>query len=141
MTDFTFDSNGSTIIFNKYLKSSNNANMYVANNTRMKICNFNMDWNWDQNPLASIVEVVGLNKSGTNYVDFKFIEYDYFPMRDVRVATLSRYDPETQSVGVEADTQSLMKCMSGKTYRQSNGFPTMCCASMWTRRPMKSGTF
>lgn len=101
MTDFTFDGNGSTIIFNKYLKSSNNANMYVANNTRMKICNFNMDWNWDENPLASIVEVVGLNKSGTNYVDFKFIEYDYFPMRDVRVATLSRYDPETQSVGVE----------------------------------------
>ena len=101
MTDFTFDGNGSTIIFNKYLKKSNNVNMYVANNTRLKICNFNMDWDWDENPLASIVEVVGMNKSGTNYVDFKFIEYDYFPMRDVRVATLSRYDPETQSVGVE----------------------------------------
>lgn len=97
--DFTFDGCGSTLV---YLKKKG-ANMSISNGLRVKVANLNFDWNWDADPLASVVEVVNIFNDGKNngYVDFKFVEYDVFPRKDARMALISMYDPKTKSVGME----------------------------------------
>lgn len=54
--------------------------MSISNGLRVKVANLNFDWNWDADPLASVVEVVNIFNDGKNngYVDFKFVEYDVF---------------------------------------------------------------
>ncbi len=97
--DFTFDGGGSTLVYHK----KRGANMAVSNNLRVKIENLNFDWDWEKDPLASVVEVVNVYNNGNNngYVDFKFVEYEKFPRKDARMALISMYDPKTKSVGIE----------------------------------------
>jgi len=76
--------------------------MRVVNCERVLFNNFNFDWDWETDPLASLVEVVGVNATGQEpFVDFKFFEYDKFPNRNTRMVNASPYDLETQSVGWE----------------------------------------
>ena len=94
LRDFEFDGGGATLLFLK----KRDSNFRVRNCERVVLRNFNFDWDWEVDPLASVVEVVGV-APGT--VDFKFVEYDRFPRRDLRIAIISSYDPATKSVGIE----------------------------------------
>ncbi len=97
LKDFEFDGNGSTLIFHRTKPKVINA--LVADCERVILRNFNMDWDWERDPLASLVKVVGINKDS---VDFKLYEYDRFPRReDVKIAFLSAYDPVAEAIGVE----------------------------------------
>ncbi len=98
LENFEFDGGGSTFI---YLKTGA-PNMTITNCQKTKIGNFNFDWDYDKDPLASIVEVVKFDsESASPYVDFKFIHYEKFPKEDVRMAIISAYDAQTKSVGIE----------------------------------------
>jgi len=98
LTDFTFDGNGSTIIYHKTTAN----NISIDNCTRIKMCNLNVDWDWEHDPLASLVEVVGKKMDGENsYVEFKFLEYDDFPNKDARMVNTSAYDVKADCVGSE----------------------------------------
>ncbi len=103
MTDFTFDGNGSTLI---YRKDKGSCNMYIRNCLRTKFKNFNMDWDWDTEPLASIVELIDTKestKAGESYFDFKFVDFKKHPLynKPIRVVNLSCYDPILKVVGIE----------------------------------------
>ncbi|MFR6033178.1 MAG: hypothetical protein ACLUKN_08420 [Bacilli bacterium] len=66
--DLTFDANGSTFIYNKM----NGTNLRIKNCERVKFCNFNFDWDWENDPLGSIVEVVANEKSPQPHIDINF---------------------------------------------------------------------
>ena len=117
LKDFKFDGGGSTFIFlrDKGLakmkgldasKISNNfqdgACVKISECERVKVGNFNIDWDWAADPLGSIVRVENVCASpGGEYIDYKFVDYDNFPRRDLRVANLSSYDPVSNLIGVE----------------------------------------
>ena len=117
LKDFEFDGGGSTFIFlrDKGLakmkgldasKISNNfqdgACVKIFECERVKVGNFNIDWDWAADPLGSIVRVENVCASpGGEYIDYKFVDYDNFPRRDLRVANLSSYDPVSNLLGVE----------------------------------------
>ena len=117
LKDFEFDGGGSTFIFlrDKGLakmkgldasKISNNfqdgACVKISECERVKLGNFNIDWDWAADPLGSIVRVENVCASpGGEYIDYKFVDYDNFPRRDLRVANLSSYDPVSNLIGVE----------------------------------------
>ena len=117
LKDFEFDGGGSTFIFlrDKGLakmkgldasKISNNfqdgACVKISECERVKVGNFNIDWDWAADPLGSIVRVENVCASpGGEYIDYKFVDYDNFPRRDLRVANLSSYDPVSKLIGVE----------------------------------------
>lgn len=117
LKDFEFDGGGSTFIFlrDKGLakmkgldasKISNNfqdgACVKISECERVKVGNFNIDWDWAADPLGSIVRVENVCASpGGEYIDYKFVDYDNFPRRDLRVANLSSYDPVSNLIGVE----------------------------------------
>ena len=117
LKDFEFDGGGSTFIFlrDKGLakmkgldasKISNNfqdgACVKISECERVKVGNFNIDWDWAADPLGSIVRADNVCASpGGEYMDYKFVDYDNFPRRDLRVANLSSYDPVSNLIGVE----------------------------------------
>lgn len=94
MRDFEFDGKGATLVFNTKCQWT----FDVTNCERVVMRNFNYEWDWEKDPLASVVKVV---KTDPAYVDFEFIEYENFPRRDLRITVLSSYDPATKSVGIE----------------------------------------
>ncbi len=94
--DFTFDGGGSTFVFYK----KRGCHFLVESCTRTKICNFNIDWDWNKDPLASIVEVINID-STEKFIDIKFRDYDEFPKRDIRLVLMSPYDIKRKAVGVE----------------------------------------
>ena len=98
MEDFEFDGGGSTFVF--YKTTGRFPNMKVDLCKRTKLHNFNFDWDWEKSPLASIVEVVNIDRQ-KKFVDVKFLEYDDFPKKDCKITNLSCFDPKTQSVGTE----------------------------------------
>ena len=98
LKDFEFDAQGSTFVYRK----EKGENMRVVNCERVLFDNFNFDWDWETDPLASLAEVVGMGVAGENpYVDFKFLEYDKFPNPTTRMMNTTPYDLKTQSVGWE----------------------------------------
>lgn len=108
--DLTFDANGSTFIYNKM----NGTNLRIKNCERVKFCNFNFDWDWENDPLGSIVEVVANEKSPQPHIDIKFIDYKRFPRRDVRIAVMSSYDPTRKAVGVENQPSAGFEVFRGR---------------------------
>lgn len=95
LKDFVFDANNSTFIFQKQYHND----IDIKNCERVEFKNFNIDWDWDIDPIASLVEVVGIEPS--KYFDIKFVEYERFPRKDVKLTMLSRYDVKNQTVGVD----------------------------------------
>lgn len=98
MKDFTLDGQGSTLVFFKERVN----NISVVDCQRIKICNLNVDWDWDRDPLASLVQIVGSKEDGENsYVEFEFLEYDDFPNKNTRFVCTSPYDVKNDCVGGE----------------------------------------
>ena len=48
--------------------------------------NLKMDWDWDNDPIASLVEVVKIERNGDSYFDAKFLDYENFPNKNSRIA-------------------------------------------------------
>lgn len=100
--DFTIDGQDSVFIARK----NQTCNMHVENCERVKICNLHMDYDWDTEPLAAIVQITNINiDKGSNKtdIDVKFLDYDKYPMhgQNVRVANMENYDISAKAVGQE----------------------------------------
>ena len=117
LKDFTFDGNGATFVFRK--KTTNNFNF--TNCERVKFENFNVDWDWDNDPLASLVEVVGKNvdKCETTYVDLKFVDYpDGFNHPKTHMVCVSPYDVKADCVGSDFGTHTWFNNPRGKQVKE-----------------------
>lgn len=91
--DFVFDGGGSTFVFLR----REGVNFILEKNERLVVRNLKVDWDWEKDPLASLVEVL---EATQDHVDFKFVHYDKFPRRDVRAAYVSAWDEKSHAVGV-----------------------------------------
>ena len=91
LTDFEIEGSGSTLVFYRpskkeilpqYTVDMPAANILVRNCTRVKLTNFKMDWDWERDPLASMVKAVNkhLDKDGNgSYIDVEFLHYKKHP--------------------------------------------------------------
>ena len=93
MSDFVFDGGGATFVFCR----KRGPNFRIEGNERLVVRNLAVDWDWEKDPLASLVEVV---EATGDHVDFRFVHYDTFPRRDVRAAYISAWDEAADAVGV-----------------------------------------
>jgi len=95
LSDFEFDGNGSTLVFLK----NKNAMLEIVACQRVRLTNFNLDWDWAKDPLASVVKVeaVVLGK----YADLRFVDYQQFPRTSTKTMLLDLLDPQTMSVACE----------------------------------------
>jgi len=96
LSDFVFNGQGSTFIF----KQRRNHYMTIDYCERTEFRNFSLDWDWDNDPLASVVKVEQVEASG-QYLDLDFVDYELFPVREVGLRGMLELDPATMSVGVE----------------------------------------
>ena len=73
--DFTFDAHGVTVLTHRRAGSF----MHLANCVRLRLVGFTLDWDWEKEPLASLVRVV---RSEKDFFDFEFADYEDFPCKD-----------------------------------------------------------
>ena len=98
MADFTFDGGGSTFVF--YKKYGSNFN--VNNCLRVRLTNFNIDWDWDKDPIASIVKIENIGKDADgNFIDIKFVDYDKFPNKNFPLEKITPSYQEQKQVEEE----------------------------------------
>ena len=134
--DFTIDGQGSTIIINKNLRKSGPSTLSIARCKRTLLENLNFDWDWNSNPLASVVEVVGGNDK---YFDIKFLEYEDFPQKDVRIGIFSAYDPKTKSVGIENGKTLAFNMFVGRGKPVETQWIASNILRIKTRNPFEAG--
>ena len=93
-SDFTFDGGGS--VFVTYRR--NGAFLDIENCTRVRFCDFSLDWDWSRTPLASAVKVKAV---AGKTVDLEFLDYDSFPDKGAFFTCASPLDPVTRIIGLE----------------------------------------
>lgn len=99
--DFEFDGNGALLKFHTDLRKQQGGqwNYFdIRNSERLRLRNFSVDWDWKNDPVGAMVEVVAVN--GEN-VDFRFCDYENFPRRDLRIAEVRTMDPVSRTFLVE----------------------------------------
>ena len=97
LKDFVFDGQGSKFVFYK----QRDALFQISNCERVEFKGFQVDWDWDVDPLGSVVKVHAVNEDGS--VDLNFLDYENekFPREDVRIAAMEELDNVTRKVGCE----------------------------------------
>ena len=91
-TDFTFDGKGAVLVFRRPAEYRcqpqselilDKGNVLVQRCTRTEVANFTMDWDWEADPLAAFVRVVGRHEDAArpeaSYVDLEFVDYERHP--------------------------------------------------------------
>ncbi len=109
MVNFEFDGQGSELVFHK----KSGGLLEVAGCERIVLKDLVLDWDWEKDPLGSVVEVADVGPGG-GYLDLKFVHYTDFPRRDVRIAILEGLDRKTMSVGYEGSVNISGEFTRGK---------------------------
>ncbi len=104
--DFILDANNALFIYRKdsFPNKRNKPNIKIENCSRIIIQNLNMDWDWEIEPLGSIVEVIGLDNSKEKpYLDFKFLHYKIHPYynKEINFTSIHSYDTKDNAYGIE----------------------------------------
>ncbi len=94
LRDFTLDGRGARLV--SFRTSRNFAT--ISDCERLVVRDLQLDWDWERDPLASLAQVVGMDD---RHFDLKFVHYERFPKRDLRLAVIQDYDLAEKSVGVE----------------------------------------
>jgi hypothetical protein len=99
LTDFEFDGQGSHFIF--YRESVKGHLINIDGCVRTLFHNFTMDWDWNKDPLASVVSLKKIGPQG-EYIDLLFVDYKEFPKKHLGVPPyMEQLDPVTLSPGCE----------------------------------------
>ena len=93
LEDFIFDGQGSTLIFHKPRRETPNALLNLIQCKRSELRNFNIDWDWERDPLASLVEVTAVAADRSS-VDLRFVDYECFPQRETEIKLLDMMRPD-----------------------------------------------
>lgn len=111
--DFTFDGNGSTLVYRK--KSRLSPNFRVEDCERTVFENIDFDYDWKTEPLAAIVKVVGVStEKGNIYADLNFVHYKKYPLynKDMVITVMSVYDEKKKHLGVVGRSPVYIKLSS-----------------------------
>jgi hypothetical protein len=77
-----FDGQGARFVF----RQKKGKLVSIHHCERLSLKNFTIDWDWDKDPLASIVKVEEI-ADDNSWVDFRFFKYKDFPRKDLRIAS------------------------------------------------------
>ncbi len=110
LKDFVFDGSGSTLVYRK----NYGGNFNITNCRRMVFKNLKMDWDWENDPIASLVEVVKIEREGDSYFDAKFLDYEDFPNKNSRIAILTGYDKENSHINAPGHFTRVLELTKGK---------------------------
>ena len=91
-TDLLIEGSDATFVF-----SSTGYKFFVRNSNCVEIRNLNFDWNWEENPLASVVTVQNSNPDA-NTVEFVFRDAEYCN-ENIRLKAITQCDSETFTFG------------------------------------------
>ncbi len=91
-TDLLIEGNGATFVF-----SSTGYKFFINNSDCVEIKNLNIDWNWAENPLASVVTVKNSNPD-THTLDLVFKDAEYCDENN-RLMAITQCDPEAYTFG------------------------------------------
>ena len=90
MKDFELDGNGAEF---RFARSGGDGRLIaVLNSTRVELKNFTIDWDWENDPLASVVKVEEIAPDRRS-IRLRFVDYERFPKSDLRVVDLTRLNP------------------------------------------------
>jgi len=99
LTDFEFDGGDSLFVF--YREKVKGRLISIEGCTRTLFRNFKIDWDWDKDPLASVVSLEQVGPQG-EYIDLRFVDYKEFPRKTIGVPPyMEQLDPATLSPGCE----------------------------------------
>lgn len=93
-TDLLIDGNDATFVF-----SSTGYKFFIRNSDCIEIRNLNVDWNWDESPLASVVTIANSNPDADT-VDLVFRNARNCD-ETIRFAAITQCDPETFTFGAK----------------------------------------
>lgn len=95
LTDFTFDAQGATLVFRRASAwrtdeeiwqatfHPEDANFFIRNCERCLFVNYNMDWDWDSDPLATAARVVAIHPDdaddSNSSVEFELVDHARHP--------------------------------------------------------------
>ncbi len=99
-TDLLIEGNDATFVF-----SSTGYKFFIRNSDCVEIRNLNFDWNWDENPLASVVTVENSNPDAdTLDLVFKNVEYC---SESNKLTAITQCDPETYTFGAKQSSKEV----------------------------------
>lgn len=93
MKDFELDGNGAELRFHR--TGGDRQLIAVSNSTRTALKNFTIDWDWENDPLASVVKVEEVAPDRRS-IRLRFVDYEKFPHQQPRLVDLSRLNPATR---------------------------------------------
>ncbi len=99
-TDLLIEGNDATFVF-----SSTGYKFFVRNSDCVEIRNLNIDWNWDESPLASVVTVQNSNPDA-DMLDIVFKDDEYC-IENCRMAAITQCDPETYTFGAKCSSKEI----------------------------------
>jgi hypothetical protein len=93
LSDFIFDGGGSTFLFHQI---KGGAGMLIKNCTRTAFSNFNLDWDWKVDPLASIGRILKIAPN-SSYFEMRF--ETAAPLDPKRWVTMNPLDEKLRAPG------------------------------------------
>ena len=105
-TDLLIEGNDATFVF-----SSIDYRFFIRNSDCVEIRNLNVDWNWKESPLASVVTVQNGN-ADTNTLDLVFKDAEYCD-ENCRLMAITQCDPETYTFGAKYSSKEVYLYQDG----------------------------
>lgn len=105
-TDLLIEGNDATFVF-----SSTDYRFFIRNSDCVEIRNLNVDWNWKESPLASVVTVQNSN-ADTNTLDLVFKDAEYCD-ENSRLMAITQCDPETYTFGAKYSSKEVYLYQDG----------------------------
>ncbi len=99
-TDLLIEGNGATFVF-----SSTGYKVLVRNSDCVEIRNLNVDWNWAEIPLASVVTLQNSN-ADNNTIDLVFRDAEYCD-ESIRLSAITQCDPESYTFGAKSSSKEI----------------------------------
>ena len=105
-TDLLIEGNDATFVF-----SSTDYRFFIRNSDCVEIRNLNVDWNWKESPLASVITVQNSN-ADTNTLDLVFKDAEYCD-ENCRLMAITQCDPETYTFGAKYSSKEVYLYQDG----------------------------
>lgn len=112
-TDLLIEGNGATFIF-----SSTGYKVFVRNSDCVEIRNLNVDWNWEESPLASVVTVQNSN-TAANTIDLVFKDAEYCDENN-RMMAITQCDPENYTFGAKNSSKEVYLYQDAESVKSVN---------------------